>query len=159
MCSIILPITDEATPIYPFLMLSPSCYLRHAILAISALLNTGYDKLTFALSWMTPSFQRLCMLNKVYVEQYEQMFALQYETSHRLDPTKLRNVSKFFGHLLHTDSISWGVLQVSLFPSVFSYLFFFLLWSCRSVWGLQQVRREWGTISNTSNHKLIEKSL
>lgn len=52
------------------------------------------------------------MLDKKYVEKFEEMFMLQYETCHRLDPTKLRNVSKFFGHLLHSDAISWGVLQV-----------------------------------------------
>ena len=52
------------------------------------------------------------MLDRKYVEQFESMFMMQYETCHRLDPTKLRNVSKFFGHLLHTDGISWGVLQV-----------------------------------------------
>lgn len=60
-------------------------------------------------------FQRFCQLDKKYVEKYEEMFMLQYETCHRLDPTKLRNVSKFFGHLLHSDAISWGVLQVCLF--------------------------------------------
>ncbi|KAF6019580.1 ncm [Bugula neritina] len=56
--------------------------------------------------------QRFCMLNKIYVEKFEEMFMTQYETCHRLDATKLRNVSKFFAHLLHTDAISWGVLQV-----------------------------------------------
>ncbi|XP_067952222.1 pre-mRNA-splicing factor CWC22 homolog [Watersipora subatra] len=56
--------------------------------------------------------QRFCMIHRKYVEQFESMFMSQYETCHRLDPTKLRNVSKFFGHLLHTDAISWGVLRV-----------------------------------------------
>jgi len=52
------------------------------------------------------------MIDRKYVEPFEKIFMEQYESCHRLDPTKLRNVSKFFGHLLHTDSISWGVLQV-----------------------------------------------
>ncbi|KAF6023941.1 ncm [Bugula neritina] len=52
------------------------------------------------------------MLNKIYVEKFEEMFMTQYETCHRLDATKRRNVSKLFAHLLHTDAISWSVLQV-----------------------------------------------
>ena len=34
-----------------------------------------------------------------------------YSTAHRLETNKLRNVAKFFGHLLISDSISWRVLQ------------------------------------------------
>lgn len=30
---------------------------------------------------------------------------------HHLDTNKLRNVAKFFGHLLFTDAITWEVLQ------------------------------------------------
>jgi pre-mRNA-splicing factor CWC22 len=32
-------------------------------------------------------------------------------TVHRLDTNKLRNVAKFFAHLLHTDAITWAVLD------------------------------------------------
>ena len=38
------------------------------------------------------------------------MFKDSYDTIHRLDTNKLRNVGKFFAHLLMTDSISWEVL-------------------------------------------------
>lgn len=53
--------------------------------------------------------QRFCMIDKKYVEPFQTMFKEQYETIHRLETNKLRNVAKFFAHLLHSDSISWAV--------------------------------------------------
>lgn len=55
--------------------------------------------------------QRFCELKKEYVECFEEIFKQQYETCHRLETVKLRNVSRFLSHLLYTDSISWGVLD------------------------------------------------
>ncbi|KYN00282.1 PREDICTED: pre-mRNA-splicing factor CWC22 homolog [Cyphomyrmex costatus] len=54
---------------------------------------------------------RFCAINKRYVTPFEQIFKDSYHTIHRLDTNKLRNVSKFFAHLLFTDSISWSVLS------------------------------------------------
>ena len=54
--------------------------------------------------------QRFCQIKKEYVGPFEEIFKEQYETCHRLETNKLRNVSKMFGHLLITDAISWGVL-------------------------------------------------
>ncbi|XP_012288088.1 pre-mRNA-splicing factor CWC22 homolog [Orussus abietinus] len=54
---------------------------------------------------------RFCAINKMYVTPFEQIFKDSYDTIHRLDTNKLRNVSKFFAHLLFTDSISWEVLS------------------------------------------------
>ncbi|KAL1123774.1 hypothetical protein AAG570_001547 [Ranatra chinensis] len=54
--------------------------------------------------------QRFCQINRVYVAPLEQIFQDSYATVHRLDTNKLRNVAKFFAHLLFTDAISWGVL-------------------------------------------------
>ncbi|EZA46966.1 hypothetical protein DMN91_000783 [Ooceraea biroi] len=54
---------------------------------------------------------RFCAINKIYVTPFEQIFKDSYHTIHRLDTNKLRNVSKFFAHLLFTDSISWNVLS------------------------------------------------
>lgn len=54
---------------------------------------------------------RFCAINKIYVTPFEQIFQDSYHTIHRLDTNKLRNVSKFFAHLLFTDSISWEVLS------------------------------------------------
>jgi pre-mRNA-splicing factor CWC22 len=55
--------------------------------------------------------QRFCQLRKDFVEYFEKIFKEQYDTVHRLETVKLRNVSKFFSHLFYTDSISWGVLD------------------------------------------------
>ncbi|KAK3591689.1 hypothetical protein CHS0354_040617 [Potamilus streckersoni] len=55
--------------------------------------------------------QRFCQIDKKYITPFQAMFAEQYNTIHRLETNKLRNVAKFFGHLLFTDAISWGVLS------------------------------------------------
>mmetsp|Transcript_21289 Transcript_21289/g.46197 ORF Transcript_21289/g.46197 Transcript_21289/m.46197 type:complete len:612 (+) Transcript_21289:2-1837(+) len=54
---------------------------------------------------------RFCLLHERWQDAFEEGFATQYNTIHRLETNKLRNVAKLFGHLLHTDSISWGVLS------------------------------------------------
>lgn len=55
--------------------------------------------------------QRFCMINKTYIEPFEEIFKDTYSTTHRLDTNRLRNVSKFFAHLLFTDSIGWQVFE------------------------------------------------
>jgi pre-mRNA-splicing factor CWC22 len=54
--------------------------------------------------------QRFCMINKVFQENFEKCFVQQYSMIHRLETNKLRNVAKFFAHLLGTDALSWHVL-------------------------------------------------
>jgi MA3 domain len=56
-------------------------------------------------------FQRFCQINKIYIEPFQQIFMDTYSTVHRLETKMLRNVAKFFGHLLFTDAISWEVLS------------------------------------------------
>lgn len=75
--------------------------------------------------------QRFCLLKKEYVECFEKVFQDQYEIVHRLENVKLRNVAKFFAHLLFTDAISWGVSSfltslVSSFESL-SFARFFVV--------------------------------
>lgn len=55
--------------------------------------------------------QRFCNINKIYIPPFEEIFKDTYQTTHRLDTNRLRNVSKFFAHLLFTDAISWDVLD------------------------------------------------
>lgn len=43
------------------------------------------------------------------MEPYQRIFQEQYDTVHRLETNKLRNVAKFFAHLLFTDAIEWKV--------------------------------------------------
>ncbi|XP_056391045.1 pre-mRNA-splicing factor CWC22 homolog [Hyla sarda] len=54
---------------------------------------------------------RFCLLKKEYMEAFENIFREQYETIHRLETNKLRNVAKMFAHLLYTDSVPWSVLE------------------------------------------------
>ena len=55
--------------------------------------------------------QRLCQLVEVYQTKFNEVFASQYETVHRLEVNKLRNAAKLFAHLLYTDSIEWSCLS------------------------------------------------
>eukprot|EP00079_Xenopus_tropicalis_P008723 XP_002932080.2 PREDICTED: pre-mRNA-splicing factor CWC22 homolog isoform X1 [Xenopus tropicalis] len=54
---------------------------------------------------------RFCSLKKEYLEAFENIFKEQYDTIHRLETNKLRNVAKMFAHLLYTDSVPWSVLE------------------------------------------------
>lgn len=58
--------------------------------------------------------QRFCMINKIYIDPFEEIFRNTYSTTHRLDTNRLRNVGKFFAHLLFTDAIRWDVLSCIL---------------------------------------------
>ncbi|XP_077253262.1 MIF4G domain-containing protein / MA3 domain-containing protein [Tasmannia lanceolata] len=55
--------------------------------------------------------QRFCMINKIHQENFEKCFVQQYSMIHRLETNKLRNVAKFFAHLLGTDALPWHVLS------------------------------------------------
>ena len=54
---------------------------------------------------------RFCRLKREYVESFESLFKEQYDTIHRLEMNRLRNVAKMFAHLLYTDSLPWSVLE------------------------------------------------
>lgn len=47
-------------------------------------------------------------------EYFEQVFAQQYATIHRLETNKLRNVAKLFAHLLYADAVPWTVFEVGM---------------------------------------------
>ena len=55
--------------------------------------------------------QRFCHLFEVYQEKFGELFASQYESVHRLEQSKLRNLACFFAHLMYTNSIHWKCLQ------------------------------------------------
>ncbi|CAK8676947.1 unnamed protein product [Clavelina lepadiformis] len=55
--------------------------------------------------------ERFCLLRKEFMENFEALFAQQYDTIHRLETCKLRNVAKFFAHLLHSDALPWSALS------------------------------------------------
>ena len=55
--------------------------------------------------------ERFSKLNRVWTDCFEEAFKNYYETIHRYESNRLRNIARFFGHLLASDSISWVVLE------------------------------------------------
>ncbi|KAK4685784.1 pre-mRNA-splicing factor CWC22, partial [Tremellales sp. Uapishka_1] len=56
--------------------------------------------------------ERFCKLNRIWTENFQEAFQKYYNTIHRYETNKLRNIGRFFGHLLASDAISWAVLHV-----------------------------------------------
>jgi pre-mRNA-splicing factor CWC22 len=56
--------------------------------------------------------ERFARLNRMWTELFEESFMKYYSTIHRYETNKLRNIARFFGHLLSSDSIGWHVLSV-----------------------------------------------
>ncbi|KAK4114144.1 MIF4G-domain-containing protein [Canariomyces notabilis] len=56
--------------------------------------------------------ERFARLNRMWMDLLEESFAKYYSTIHRYETNKLRNIARFFGHLLATDAIGWHVLSV-----------------------------------------------
>ncbi|EFJ30063.1 hypothetical protein SELMODRAFT_1121, partial [Selaginella moellendorffii] len=54
--------------------------------------------------------QRLSMINQKFQQQFGECFLGQYASIHRLETNKLRNVARFFAHLLATDALPWTSL-------------------------------------------------
>ncbi|KAI1291890.1 Pre-mRNA-splicing factor CWC22 -like protein [Halotydeus destructor] len=54
--------------------------------------------------------QRFCEVNQEYIEPFSDIFKMSYDTIHRFETNKLRNVGKLFAHLLFTDAMGWEVL-------------------------------------------------
>lgn len=55
--------------------------------------------------------ERFCKINRIWCDNFEQAFANYYETIHRYETNRLRNIGRFFGHLVATDAVSWGVFH------------------------------------------------
>ena len=55
--------------------------------------------------------QRFCLMDRRWAETMDSAFEQQYSMIHRLETNKLRNVAKFFAHLLITDALPWTCLE------------------------------------------------
>lgn len=55
--------------------------------------------------------ERFCKLNRFWTEHYEACYMTYYDSIHRYDANKLRNIARLFGHLLSSDAISWQVMS------------------------------------------------
>ncbi|EIW85536.1 MIF4G-domain-containing protein [Coniophora puteana RWD-64-598 SS2] len=55
--------------------------------------------------------ERFSKLNRVWTDCLEEAFTKYYETIHRYETNRLRNIARFFGHIFATDSVSWVALR------------------------------------------------
>ncbi|OAA58548.1 cell cycle control protein [Niveomyces insectorum RCEF 264] len=55
--------------------------------------------------------ERLAKLNRRWATLFEEAFAKYYETIHRYETNRLRNIACLFGHLLASNAIGWHVLS------------------------------------------------
>jgi hypothetical protein len=63
---------------------------------------------TYTIDWFWCMWQ---ITFSIYLfHQSDKPFMLQYDTIHRLETNKLRNIAKLFAHLLYTDAIPWTCL-------------------------------------------------
>lgn len=56
--------------------------------------------------------ERFAKINRLWTDLFEQSFAKYYDTIHRYETNRLRNIARFFGHLLSSDALGWHVLIV-----------------------------------------------
>ncbi|KAI1627231.1 hypothetical protein EDD37DRAFT_646917 [Exophiala viscosa] len=56
--------------------------------------------------------ERFAKLNRLWTNLFEEAFARYYDTIHRYETNRLRNIARFFGHLLSTDALGWHVFSV-----------------------------------------------
>ncbi|KAJ9133225.1 Cell cycle control protein [Coniochaeta hoffmannii] len=56
--------------------------------------------------------ERFARLNRMWCDLFEESFCKYYDTIHRYETNKLRNIARFWGHLLATDAIGWHVLSI-----------------------------------------------
>ena len=56
--------------------------------------------------------ERFAKINRLWTQLFEDSFAKYYDTIHRYETNRLRNIARFFGHLISSDAIGWHVLSV-----------------------------------------------
>lgn len=56
--------------------------------------------------------ERFARLNRLWLDLFEKSFVEKYETIHRYETNRLRNIARLFGHLFGTGAIGWHALSV-----------------------------------------------
>jgi len=56
--------------------------------------------------------ERFAKINRLWCDLFEQAFVKYYETIHRYENNKLRNIAQLFGHMFGVDAIGWHCLSV-----------------------------------------------
>ncbi|KAI9370365.1 hypothetical protein BJX61DRAFT_544694 [Aspergillus egyptiacus] len=56
--------------------------------------------------------ERFAKINRLWTDLFEESFKKYYDTIHRYETNKLRNIARFFGHMISNDAIGWHVLSI-----------------------------------------------
>lgn len=56
--------------------------------------------------------ERFARINRLWTDQFETQFMKYYDTIHRYETARLRNIARFFGHILGSEAIGWHVFSV-----------------------------------------------
>ncbi|MCJ1316639.1 pre-mRNA-splicing factor cwc22 [Xylographa vitiligo] len=56
--------------------------------------------------------ERFSKLNRLWTELFEASFTKYFDTIHRYETNRLRNIARFFGHMLSSDAIGWHVFSI-----------------------------------------------
>ncbi|GLB03701.1 pre-mRNA-splicing factor cwc22 [Aspergillus tubingensis] len=56
--------------------------------------------------------ERFAKINRLWSDLFEAAFAKYYDTIHRYETSRLRNIARFFGHMISTDAIGWHVMSI-----------------------------------------------
>ena len=56
--------------------------------------------------------ERFAKVNRLWTELFEKSFATYYDTIHRYETNRLRNIARFFGHMFSTDALGWHAFNV-----------------------------------------------
>ncbi|OAR00792.1 hypothetical protein LLEC1_07453, partial [Akanthomyces lecanii] len=55
--------------------------------------------------------ERFAKINRLWCDLFEQSFQKYYETIHRYENNKLRNIAQLFGHMFGSDALGWHCLS------------------------------------------------
>ncbi|KAK9350051.1 armadillo-type protein [Lipomyces doorenjongii] len=55
--------------------------------------------------------ERFCKMNRFWKSTFAEAFKTYYDTIHRFETNKIRNIAKFCAHLLASDGLDWEVLD------------------------------------------------
>ncbi|KAI2630813.1 MIF4G-domain-containing protein [Hypoxylon sp. NC1633] len=56
--------------------------------------------------------ERFAKINRLWCDLFTQSFEKYYETIHRYETNRLRNIARFFGHMFGSDAIGWHAMGV-----------------------------------------------
>ena len=56
--------------------------------------------------------ERFAKLNRLWANEFEASFEHYFSTIHRFETNRLRNIARFWGHMLSSDATGWHVLSI-----------------------------------------------